>query len=83
MVGRDDNEVLNLYRGECKFAAPHMSGFGTKRTYRDDLLFVRFRATADKHARVTSAASVVNDPSATSAAKFAVMHNAPFPTTMW
>jgi hypothetical protein len=21
MVGRDDNEVLNLYRGECKFAA--------------------------------------------------------------
>jgi hypothetical protein len=28
MVGRDDNEVLNLYRGECKFAATHMSGFG-------------------------------------------------------
>src|SRR6185312_5412912 len=25
MVGRDDNEVLNLYRGECKFAALHMS----------------------------------------------------------
>ena len=27
MVGRDDNEVLNLYRGECKFSALHMSAF--------------------------------------------------------
>jgi hypothetical protein len=62
MVGRDDNEVLNLYRGECKFAAPHMSGFGTKRTYRDDLLLVCFRGKADMHARVASTASVVNDP---------------------
>jgi hypothetical protein len=28
MVGRDDNEVLNPYRGECKFAALHMSAIG-------------------------------------------------------
>src|SRR2546430_10134075 len=38
------------------------STHGTKRTYRDDLLLVRFRATADIHARVASTASVVNDP---------------------
>ena len=31
------------------FAAPHMSAFGTKRTYRDDLLFVRFRGQTRKH----------------------------------
>ena len=31
-------------------------------TYRDDLLLVRFRATADINARVASTASVVNDP---------------------
>src|SRR5207244_12517965 len=35
---------------------------GTKRTSRNVGPFVRFRATADKHARVASAASVVNDP---------------------
>ena len=35
MVGRDDNEVLNLYRGECKFAAQHMSLNGTSRTSGD------------------------------------------------
>jgi hypothetical protein len=29
------------------FAALHMSAPGTKRTYRDDLLFVRFRREAD------------------------------------
>jgi hypothetical protein len=39
-----------------------MSVNGTKRTYQDDLLLVRFRATADIHARVASTASVVNDP---------------------
>jgi hypothetical protein len=39
-----------------------MTAIGTKRTYRDDLLLVRFRATADKRARVASTASVVNDP---------------------
>jgi hypothetical protein len=44
------------------FAAVHESVHGTKRTYRDGLLLVRFRATAVKHARVASAASVVNDP---------------------
>jgi hypothetical protein len=42
-----------------------LSGFGTKRTYRDDLLLARFRATADIHARVASTASVVNDPKQT------------------
>jgi hypothetical protein len=35
-----------------------MSAFGTKRTYRDDLLFVRFRGEADIHGRVASTASV-------------------------
>jgi len=29
------------------FAAVHESAFGTKRTCRDDLLFVRFRGEAD------------------------------------
>src|SRR6476661_4440007 len=47
------------------FAAAHRSANGTKRTYRDDLLLVRFRATADIHARVASTASVVNDPKRT------------------
>ena len=47
MVGRDDNEVLNLYRGECKFAALHMSAFGTKLTYRTVDPFVRLRGKAD------------------------------------
>jgi hypothetical protein len=47
MVGRDDNEVLNLYRGECKFAALHMSAFGTKLTYRTVDQFVRLRGKAD------------------------------------
>ena len=32
------------------------STHGTKRTYRDGLLLVRFRATADKHARETAKA---------------------------
>jgi hypothetical protein len=45
--------------------AVHESANGTKRTYRDDLLFVRFRATADRHARVAWTASVVNDPERT------------------
>src|SRR5215467_6246632 len=40
--------------------------FGTKRTWPDVGPFVRFRATADKHARVASTASVVNDPQETS-----------------
>jgi hypothetical protein len=44
-----------------------MSAHGAKRTYRDDLLFVRFRAKADKQARVASTASVVNDPEPTQA----------------
>ena len=47
MVGRDDNEVLNLYRGECKFSALHMSAFGTKLTYRTVDPFVRLRGKAD------------------------------------
>jgi len=49
---------------------------GTKRTYRDGLLLVRFRTTADKHARVASAASVVNDPSRHLTINFVVLHNA-------
>ena len=65
MVGRDDNEVLNLYRGECKFAALHMSAFGTKRTYRDDLLIVRFWRTADMRSRPALIASDANDPDRT------------------
>jgi hypothetical protein len=44
------------------FSAVRSDANGTKRTYRDDLLLVRFRATADIHARVASTASVVNDP---------------------
>jgi hypothetical protein len=47
------------------FAAVRSVAIGTKRTYRDDLLLVRFRATADIHARVASTASVVNDPNRT------------------
>jgi len=65
MVGRDDNEVLNLYRGECKFAALHISAFGTKRTYRDDLLIVRFWCTADMRSRPALIASDANDPDRT------------------
>ena len=41
--------------------------YGTKRTFQDVGPFVRFRATADIHARVASTASVVNDPKRTSA----------------
>jgi MFS family permease len=47
------------------FAAARMSAFGTKRTWPDVGPFVRFRATADRHARVASTASVVNDPKRT------------------
>jgi hypothetical protein len=36
---------------------------GTNRTSQGVSSFVRFRAKADRHARVASAASVVNDPS--------------------
>jgi hypothetical protein len=42
-----------------------MSANGTKRTSQDVGPFVRFRATADRHARVASTASVVNDPQLT------------------
>jgi hypothetical protein len=41
------------------------TAYGTKRTYRDDLLLVRFRATADLHARVASTVSVAIDPKRT------------------
>ena len=39
-----------------------MSARGTKRTYRDDLLFVRFRGEADMRGDVGLSASVANDP---------------------
>src|SRR5215813_10343366 len=40
--------------------------FGTKRTYRDDLLLVRFRGEADMHRGSASTASVADDSSRTS-----------------
>jgi hypothetical protein len=43
-----------------------MSGVGTKRTYRDDLLLVRFRGEADMHGGSASTASVADDSSRTS-----------------
>ena len=46
-------------------ANPEPSTHGTKRTSQDVGPFVRFRATADRHARVASTASVVNDPELT------------------
>ena len=42
-----------------------MSAIGTKWTYRDDLLFVRFRGEADMHGSVASTASAVIDPERT------------------
>jgi hypothetical protein len=47
MVGRDDNEVLNLYRGECKFSALHMSAFGTKGVSLRRIKFGRYWSIAD------------------------------------
>jgi len=40
------------------------------------MVFVRFRGEADMHERMAWPALVAPDPSATSATKFAVMHNA-------
>ena len=43
----------------------HESAFGTKRTYRDCLLLVRFRGEADMDDRAALTASVVDDPKRT------------------
>ena len=45
------------------FAAVRQSAFGTKRTCRDNLPFVRFRGEADIHDRVASTSSLVVDES--------------------
>ena len=60
----------------ASFLGDFCNKIGTKRTYRDDLLVVRFRATAVRHARVASTASVVNDPSRHLTINFVVLHNA-------
>jgi hypothetical protein len=44
------------------FAAAHQVANGTKRAYRDDLLFVRFRGEADVHGYVASRGWVEIDP---------------------
>jgi hypothetical protein len=43
---------LTLLSHPLSFVAVHESAFGTKRTYRDDPLLVRFRGEADMHDRV-------------------------------
>jgi hypothetical protein len=50
---------------KVKFAAAHMSPLGTKRTCRDDLLFVRFRREADIRRSRYMPWSDVNDPKRT------------------
>jgi hypothetical protein len=45
--------------------AVHESGFGTERTYRDGLPFVRFWGEADVLRLLALPASVVNDPKRT------------------
>jgi hypothetical protein len=45
-----------------RFAAVHESGSGTKRTYEDVRLLVRFGAKADMHSGAALAASVPFDP---------------------
>jgi hypothetical protein len=57
-IGRHADEVIEN-------ATVLLQLLTAERTYRDDLLLVRFRATADIHARVASTASVVNDPEPT------------------
>jgi len=52
-----------LHQMMMLFAAVHESAIGTKRTPRDDLLFVRFRGKADIHDRVASTAPVVDHQS--------------------
>ena len=48
------------------FAALHMSAYGTKRTYRDNLLFVRFRRKADMARPPMVYRSGAKDPKRTS-----------------
>jgi hypothetical protein len=78
VLGRlDDARALYLqYRGEKNVQGALLrlltAGIGTKRTCRNDLLLVRFRATADMHARMASTASVVNDPQRHAAGQFSL-----------
>jgi hypothetical protein len=44
------------------FAAAHQVANGTKRAYRDDLLFVRFRGEADVPRGILTIMSDANDP---------------------
>jgi hypothetical protein len=54
--------ILQIARAESYRDMSVLPANSTKRTYRDGPLIVRFRAKADKQARVASTASVVNDP---------------------
>src|SRR6516165_501904 len=64
------------------FAALHMSAYGTKRIWRDDPLFVRFRGKADMDDPAALTASVADDPKRTSVAAFAAMHGPDLYTPM-
>jgi hypothetical protein len=59
------------------FAALHTVESGTWRP------IGRFQNEADMHDRVASTPSLVDDPTETLAANFAVTHNAAFPTMVW
>jgi hypothetical protein len=59
-------ELVSLVMGLPPFfAAVRLSAYGTKRTYQDVRLLVRFRAKADMHNGAALAASVAFDPKRT------------------
>jgi hypothetical protein len=58
-------------------------GFGTKRTYQDVRLLVRFRAKADMHSGAALAASVAFDPSLPFDDQFCCNAQRGIPVTMW
>jgi hypothetical protein len=63
-----DQPITSCRRGDriaLLFAALHESAFGTKRTYRDNRLFVRFRGKADMGRRTVPIVSAASDPKRT------------------
>jgi hypothetical protein len=67
-VSPDASPGPTKYRISTVLTALRSVAIGTKRTYRHDLLLVRFRGEADIHDRLAWTASVANDPKATSGA---------------